>query len=64
MTNACVTPNRFVIMIIREAQEGFRAGTEERQCQKGLHDSAAEITKRGALDETQQVNSHFSALKV
>lgn len=64
VANTCVTPNGFAIMINREAQEGVRAGAEERQCRKGLHDSAAEITKRGALDEHQQVNSHFSTLEV
>lgn len=64
IANTCVTPNGVVIMITREAWEGVRAGTEERQCPEGPGDSAMEITKRGALDERQQVNSHFSTLEV
>lgn len=64
VAKACVTPNGFVIMINREAWERIRAGTAERQCRKGLCDSTAEITKRGALDKYSQVKSHFSTLEV
>lgn len=64
VANTCVTPNGVVIMITRGAWEGSGAGTEERQCREGPDDSATEITKRGALDEHQQVNSHFSTPEV
>lgn len=49
-------------MTYKEAQEG--AGAEERQCQKGLCNSSAEITKRGAFDEHRQVNSHSSFVEI
>lgn len=52
----------FAIMTYKEAQEG--AGAEERQCQKGLCNSSAEITKRGAFDEHRQVNSHSSFVEI